>query len=185
MYEHIRIKKIIVLLLTSLLIYHSGGFILIYTPASFLIKKVTKELIRSEMIDFPVVKFSFSLEEINSGIEGLHWIHEKEFRYNGNMYDIVKKETTGDRVIYYCFADKKEDLLETSFEVHFQNGKETKSLESNTHKINLLSLSDWIAQPANCRSILFALGYLFPAASESELTPFLNVITPPPKNIFS
>lgn len=185
MYEHIRIKKIIVVLLTSLLIYHSGGFILIYTPASFLIKKITKELIRSEMIDFPVVKFSFAVEEINSGIEGLHWIHEKEFRYNDNMYDIVKRDTIGNKIILYCFADKKEDLLETSFEVHFQNGKETKSLDSNSHKINLQSLSDVITQPSNCRSILFVVELSVPATAESELTSFLNVLTPPPKNIFS
>jgi hypothetical protein len=185
MYEHIRIKKIIVVLLTSLLIYHSGGFILIYTPASFLIKKITKELIRSEMIDFPVVKFSFSLEEINSGIEGLHWVHEKEFRYNNNMFDIIKKETIGDKVIFYCFADTKEDLLETSFEVHFQNGKETKSLDSNSHKINLLSLSDIITQPANCRSLILVVESSMPATTENELTSFLDVLTPPPENIFS
>jgi len=185
MYEHNKIKKIIVLLLTSLLIYHSGGFILIYTPASYLIKKLTKELIRSELIDFPVVKFSFTLQEINSGIEGLHWIHEKEFRYNGNMFDLVKKDTTGEKVTFYCFADTKEDLLEFSFEVHFQNGKETKSLDSNSHRINLLSLSDVITQPTYCRSVLFAVESFIPATSETELTSFLNVLTPPPENIFS
>lgn len=185
MFEHNKIKKIIVIFLTSLLIYHSGGFILIYTPASYLIKKITKELIRNELIDFQVVKFSFTQEEISSGIEGLHWIHDKEFRYNGNMYDIVKKETTGDRVTFYCFADTKEDLLEFSFEVHFQNGKETKSLDSNSHKINILSLSDVITELANCSSILFVVEFFIPATSERALTSFLNVLTPPPENIFS
>lgn len=185
MYKQNRIKKIIVVILTSLLIYHSGGFILIYTPASFLIKKITKELIRSQLIDFPVVKFSFSLEEINTGIEGLHWVHEKEFSYNGNMFDVIKKETIGNKVIFFCFADTKEDLLETSFEIHFQNGKETKSLDSNTHKINLQSFSDVITQPANCRSLPLVVESSIPATTESELTSFLNVITPPPEHLFS
>ena len=185
MYKHKRIKKIIVLLLASLLIYHSGGFILIYTPASFLIKKITKELIRSEVIDFSVVKFSFTREEINSGIEGLHWVYDKEFRYDGNMYDIVKKDTTGDTITFYCFADTKEDLLETSFEIHFQNGKETKSLDSNSNRINLLTLSDVITQPSDIKSIPFVVESSIPATNETGLTSFLNVLTPPPKNIFS
>lgn len=185
MYKQVRLKKIIVIILTSLLIYHSGGFILIYTPASFLIKKITKELIRSQLFDFPAVKFSFSLEEINKGIEGLHWVHEKEFSYNGNMFDIIKKEIIGEKVIFYCFADTKEDLLETSFEIHFQNGKETKSLDSNNHKINLQSFSDVITRPANIQSLHLAVESLIPTTTERELTSFSNVITPPPENIFS
>lgn len=181
MYKQNQLKKIFVTLLSALLIYHSGGFILIYAPASYLIKKVTKELIRKEIIDFDSVKFVFSIEELNSGVSGLQWIHDKEFSYDNKMFDVIKKDTVGDKIVFYCFADTKEDLLEASFEVHFQTGKETRSLDSNSFKITLLSLSEVVIQQTN--NLLIGLGseLFFSPTIDKFIFSIHNVPTPPPR----
>ncbi|MBR9861682.1 hypothetical protein GYB22_13235 [bacterium] len=41
----------------------------------------------------------------------LSWKHSKEFKYRGEMYDVVYRDTTGDTLIYYCWWDNKETAL--------------------------------------------------------------------------
>ena len=35
----------------------------------------------------------------------------KEFKHNGTMYDVLKHETRGDSIFYYCFNDREETYL--------------------------------------------------------------------------
>lgn len=41
----------------------------------------------------------------------LVWEHSREFEYKGEMYDIIRMETNGDSVWYWCYHDKKETKL--------------------------------------------------------------------------
>lgn len=43
--------------------------------------------------------------------EQLHWKHDKEFEYQGHMYDIVETEVKGDTIYYWCWWDHKETKL--------------------------------------------------------------------------
>jgi hypothetical protein len=42
---------------------------------------------------------------------GFQWIHNREFRYQGKMYDVVRRMMYGDTIWYYCLADEKETQL--------------------------------------------------------------------------
>lgn len=42
---------------------------------------------------------------------GLYWEHSSEFRYDGQMYDVVESSAEGDTLIYLCFEDRKETAL--------------------------------------------------------------------------
>ena len=46
-----------------------------------------------------------------SNRDSLEWEHEKEFRYNGAMFDVVRYSVHNDTIVYYCVADKNETLL--------------------------------------------------------------------------
>jgi hypothetical protein len=39
------------------------------------------------------------------------WENEHEFRYNGEMYDVVEKKQKGDQLVIRCIPDKKETTL--------------------------------------------------------------------------
>ena len=41
----------------------------------------------------------------------LHWEDENEFRYRGEMYDVIEMKSTADTVIFHCIADEKETAL--------------------------------------------------------------------------
>jgi hypothetical protein len=52
-----------------------------------------------------LVKLTFSTSEIN---KVLRWEHDKEFEYNGQMYDVVEVTDVGDSLQYLCWWDKAE-----------------------------------------------------------------------------
>jgi hypothetical protein len=43
--------------------------------------------------------------------DSLEWEHDREFRYHGDMFDVVRISAYNDTIIYYCIADKNETLL--------------------------------------------------------------------------
>lgn len=54
-----------------------------------------------------VSKLSFSRAELAS----LEWEDPSEFRYRGEMYDVLKVEKKGDSVVVWCLSDDKESAL--------------------------------------------------------------------------
>jgi hypothetical protein len=44
-------------------------------------------------------------------MEQLKWKHSREFEFNGEMYDIVEEEMTGDTMHYWCWWDNEETRL--------------------------------------------------------------------------
>ena len=72
---------------------------------------VTKQVKRQIMkgIDKDkLVQLTFSLSDAETL---LHWKHSKEFEYNEQMYDVVHKEITGDTIVFHCWWDNKETML--------------------------------------------------------------------------
>ena len=91
-----------------------------------------------EMIELLI----FNKEDIEKGRIDFRWIHSREFKYNGDMFDIVNKEETDDQLIVYVINDTKEKKLEEEFEkkVH-KNSSEDKQRQS-TNNYNFVSLSE-------------------------------------------
>ena len=53
---------------------------------------------------------SFTFEKSDTA-KVLFWKHSKEFEYNGEMYDIVRREYNNDQVTYYLWWDHEETSL--------------------------------------------------------------------------
>ena len=51
---------------------------------------------------------TFSISDTETVLE---WEHSREFRYNGNMYDVVHTAYHGDSISYQCYLDYKESKL--------------------------------------------------------------------------
>lgn len=61
-------------------------------------------------------------------------IHSREFRYKGQMYDIVKQTDLGDTTLYWCIWDKEETALFAQLGSLFDKAKK--------HDPKLLNLMD-------------------------------------------
>ncbi len=75
-------------------------------------KKQIRRQVKHQIIDQvdreDLVRFEFSEEEIETKLE---WKHSKEFRYQGEMYDVVERIPTENGYIFYCWWDNKETNL--------------------------------------------------------------------------
>lgn len=77
------------------------------------IRKSVKNTIKASLSSSDLVDFHFTLAELDSDL--LEWEHSKEFKYHGQMYDLVAADTCGTEVYYQCFADSEESLLRYNF----------------------------------------------------------------------
>ncbi len=104
---------------------------------------------KEEMIELLI----FNKEDILEGKIDFRWIHSREFKYKGDMYDIVTKEETDKQLIVYVINDTKEKKLEEEFEkrVH-KNSTEDKQLPS------VIKYSLSISEPVQSRTNRYSSG---------------------------
>jgi len=55
----------------------------------------------------------------------LEWIKSFEFRYRGNLYDIVRTGQAGDTTFYYCINDVQEERLFAGLDGHVRRQMES------------------------------------------------------------
>ena len=93
---------------------------------------------KEEMIEILI----FNKEDIQKGKIDFKWIHSREFKYNGDMYDIVKQEEVDGKLIVHCINDTKEKKLEEEFEkrVH-KNSSEDKQRPASSN-FSFVSISE-------------------------------------------
>lgn len=103
--------KFIAIALLLLLLLQLAGYFLIFTVQRFEIHHVIKQQLKAGIPEGELVllKIPKNLEEKTNSL--FQRIHEREFRYDGSMYDVVRQETHGDTTWYYCLSDEKETQL--------------------------------------------------------------------------
>ena len=84
-------------------------------------QKIEKS-VKEELIEF----FIFDKKDVAENKIDFKWIHSREFIYNGEMYDIVKKEENDKQLFLYCINDKKEEKLEEEFAKKVEKDAEEK-----------------------------------------------------------
>ncbi len=99
-----------------------------------------------EMIELLI----FNKDDIEKGRIDFRWIHSREFKYNGDMYDIVNKEETDNQLIVYVINDTKEKRLEEEFEKRVH-----KNSTENKHLPLIIKYSLSISEPAQSNQISF------------------------------
>lgn len=131
------IKKSLVILITVLLLFNSSGYIFLYVSSLHFVKKYIIKALDNNEYDKEIFLLTLSKKDIAEGKISFKWIHSREFRYNGNMYDIKKNLSDEDSLRVYCYFDEKENLLEQLFH-KFAKSESDKSKQKQTN-INILS----------------------------------------------
>ncbi len=71
----------------------------------------------------------------------LHFEDSQEFEFEGQMYDIVRQQHSGDSLYFWCWPDAKETALNKHFEEHWQMAWGSSPQRRRTET----SLQSWIA----------------------------------------
>lgn len=134
---YFNIKNYLAILIISLLLFNSSGYILLYVSSLHFVKKYIINALDNNEYDKEIFLLTISKKDIADGKVSFKWIHSREFRYNGNMYDIKKNLSDEDSLRFYCYFDEKENLLEQLFH-KFAKSESDKSKQKQIN-INLLS----------------------------------------------
>jgi hypothetical protein len=87
-----------------------------------LIRNSVKELIYNGLSNSELSRIVVT----TSDSANLLWHHHDEFEFQGNMYDLVSKESFNDSIVYLCFLDEKES------EVNVYIDQQAKSIWSHS-----------------------------------------------------
>jgi c-di-AMP phosphodiesterase-like protein len=167
-------RKPLSILLTLIFLFNSGGYYLWYTVQQ---KKITEDV--EQQIRKGLNREDLTLVVVSlSGENRVNWIKPfKEFRLNGEMYDVVCSKTEGQNKYYYCIIDSKEKQLIANFHQAHSSKKDADKRIKN-------SLSDRFI-PRICR----LTNNNFPIRIDYQLSPvaivstILKIPTPPPKTV--
>lgn len=174
------IKKITSLFIISLILFNSSGYILLYISSTPLVKKyVIKKLLGGEY-DKEIILLSISRKDITENRVSFKWIHSKEFRFNGKMYDIKKNLSDSDSLRFYCYYDEKENLLEELFNRYLKDDKEKS--KNRVGNFNFLAFVGLVTD--NSLQLVLPDGLRFlPITYNLASQTFIDVLTPPPQEL--
>lgn len=100
---------------------------------------------------------------------------EKEFRYKGEMYDVVKTKNFPGKKHYYCINDRKEKQLIAGFDKTHNAKKESeKKLRRNFNY-------SYYLQPSTVTKHLYPIEFTFPTIHNFYTSNAGEIHSPPPK----
>lgn len=93
---------VLILLLSSSSLFWMNGVSYFQVKQA---KRHIKKLLAENKIEFDQT-VTFHVNELKEAV----WIEPREFRLNGNMYDVFKTDTVNGFPVYHCFLDKNESV---------------------------------------------------------------------------
>ena len=112
------------------------------------------------------------------------WEHEREFRYKGVMYDVVKKEIVNKTTtLLFCVTDKQETILFAKINEEVTKNMDTKNNGSHPLKnvFKLLSNIYFPHEEINFHLDVFQIKKSLTSYSCYYQIPFIDIANPPPE----
>ncbi len=165
-------RKYISLILLVIILFVSNGYHLYFKYLQHNIQQEIKHKIRNKLS-----KKELTLIVVSSNNKKkIKWTKEnKEFIYNGLMYDIVKVETQGKEKYYYCINDTKEKDLIANYKKHNRHRNNTllkiRKILSNKYFPEKLSINTKINKDDMC----------FIKYQQNYKSIYVETLSPPPK----
>jgi hypothetical protein len=150
------------------------GFYLNFTIEQYRVKEEIKEKIISSLPENELIQVKISLADHKK----LTWMEDgKEFRYDGNMYDVVKIKRSSGITCYYCFNDEKESKLFANLDkmVKAQTDNSPSRTTQKKQTITYFAPSSMFTQLLAETPVLF---FEFSSRYKSVTT---NILSPPPR----
>lgn len=170
-------------ILILFLLFNSGIYLLLYFSSTKIVKKTIHYLIENDELEKEMMLLSISRNDIEEKIVKFEWIEDKEFRYNGMMYDVKKDLSDNDSLRFLCYMDEHENLLEKIFNRFSESNKNKTS--NQPQKFSFVPFLGLFYQKTECmlfssQGITFSL-----EISYKIIHNFKEVLTPPPQTEFN
>jgi len=170
-------RKFTSLILLIIILFVSNGYYLYFKYLQHNIQQEIKQKIRKGLdekdLEVIIVPFSNNKEII--------WTKKnKEFKYKGAMYDIVKTKIKNGKSYYFCINDIREKQLITSF-INNNNRRRNKTLIV----IKKVLSNKYFFEKFSLKIIINKLDIYFSEYQQIYKSQTVDVLSPPPKFNFS
>ncbi len=149
------------------------------TEGPYLVFKILQQRTRSEIKQ--QIRNNIKTSELTlirvplSDLSSLHWVKEnKEFRKEGELYDVVRTEVNEKFITYYCINDKKEESLIAGYK-RFSGRQKTLLL------LNRLIQNNYLPQVLDMPLFQRDIVYLFHFINQDYTLYKKDLNNPPPK----
>jgi hypothetical protein len=176
-------KKLITILLLALFVFDITGFFLVFNIQRSFIRNNIKHQIRQEL---PREHLTVIIDS-GRGKSEIKWREKDEFRYKGEMYDVVRSGTGGNGITYYyCIDDKAETQLYRKMEKLIENTVNNRD-NSAMGKTYLIKLYQSVYSLVSNRFVILLQPSDIASFESINLyqSQYSDVDLPPPKFIFT
>ncbi len=165
-------RKYIALLILSVFLFNIEGYYLLFCVLQYSIKKEVRQEIRKGLKDEDLTVIIMP----ENDEAGIIWLKPgKEFRYNDEMYDVVKIHYKHQKKYYHCITDKKEKQLIADFQ------KSHNSKSESEKKIKRTFTYNFYPQQFTYINNLYSIDYTFSILDVLYTSNAIDVLSPPPK----
>jgi hypothetical protein len=167
-------KKCLAILLIFAFFYSFIGLYLNFEVARFSIKEEIKEKIIHNLPESEL-----SLIKIPSGThEKIIWMEEgREFKYQGNMFDVVRICKKADTTYYSCFSDVKESKLLANLDKLVKEQTDNSRSKTNQKK---QEITYFFQKPLSTQSLTeITVSYFHFSSRYKSIN--TDVLSPPPR----
>jgi hypothetical protein len=127
------LKKALVFSLLILFLFNSIGYYFLFELNKYMARKEMKAAIQRN----PAKMIILTIADAENDRDFCR-IDKKEFRYKGEMYDIVRENKTGQKTVFTCLHDTKESRLFAGLKREAQN----KSHFAMWYNLNMIVFSE-------------------------------------------
>ena len=170
------LRKLFTLLLLVVVLLQITGAYFVFKFQQTELKLEMKHYLSLHPENPSITTFEFTLSKADQ----LQWEDENEFKYKGEMYDVITRKVVGDKLVIQCIADKKETKLLKSFEEimkHQSRGSKNRTMALHQLLHNLFEPVSTTFQLSPFTNE--TVSYLNYTSSLSDN--ITEIITPPPK----
>ncbi len=102
------LRQLISTMLLILIFISAASYYPIFKAEQWFIRKEIKKRIKNKVPDTQLHHIEFKTDQLDK----IDWTRlNREFRKDGEMFDIVKSDTFPDRIVFYCVNDTEEKIL--------------------------------------------------------------------------
>jgi hypothetical protein len=175
-------RNVTSVLLPILLFFQLTGYLFIFEVQRYQIKKEIKHRIKHGVPQQELVLFKIPISQQAESQQDFQWKDKREFRYGGQMYDVVFEKNHHDTTWIYCISDEKETQLFTHLDKQINQSMNQNRERKQQRDRGLLLFSSVYLHFCSPISFFYSEGeYEFLTYSFTVNTWIESPLTPPPK----
>jgi hypothetical protein len=117
-------RRFFALVFLFLYLYNIVGYLAVFSVVQYRIRSEVKKMLKANLPDNQLQHLSFHTASLQRGTYTLQWVEDHEFRFRGQMFDIVSTIVIGDTTTFICLNDVQEERLNDQLAGHVQQQME-------------------------------------------------------------